>query len=182
MTLRCVARALAVTAAVATASPIASSSSSSPAGADDPKWAAVTQVLADGATNKVFPGVVALVGDKTGTLYSATFGNYTDDGRLPPFAPTAGANPTPSVTGTRFDMASCTKVLATTSAVAWLYERGFVGLDDTVAQYLGPAYATQGKGPITLRNCLLHNAGYPPDPDPCYWEPDFGCKGACGGW
>ena len=35
------------------------------------------------------------------------------------------------------------------------------------------------KGPVTIRNCLLHNAGLPPDPTPHnFWEPAFGCAGA----
>ena len=77
-----------------------------------------------------------------------------------------------------FDMASCTKVVATTSAIAILYQRNLLDLDADVSLYLGKDFRQNGKGNITIRNCLLHNAGYPPDPNPCYWDKRFGCKGA----
>jgi len=31
---------------------------------------------------------------------------------------------------------------------------------------------------MTVTNCLVHAAGYPPDPVPCYWDPSFGCDGS----
>ena len=143
-------------------------------------WDAVTKVLQDAADAKVFPGAAAIVGDSSGTLYTVTIGNYTNDGRLPPFHPlNSPPNPPPTLQ-TRFDMASCTKVVATTSAVALLYQDGFIGLHDPVQQYLGASYAAQGKANITVLNCLLHNAGYPPDPSPEYWDPVFGCAGRSG--
>ena len=40
---------------------------------------------------------------------------------------------------------------------------------------LGPGFATHGKEAITVRNLLLHDAGLPPDPDPNFWDPAFGC-------
>eukprot|EP00750_Incisomonas_marina_P030338 INCI7466.2.p1 GENE.INCI7466.2~~INCI7466.2.p1 ORF type:complete len:238 (+),score=39.19 INCI7466.2:302-1015(+) len=143
-------------------------------------WRAVTGILVNATAAKVFPGAVAVVGDHTGTLYSAALGNYTNDGRNPPFHPhdSSSVNPTPTVDTTKFDMASCTKVVATTSAVALLYQRGFLGLEDKVEAFLGAAYAANGKENITVQNCLLHNAGYPPDPSPNYWDPTFGCAGA----
>lgn len=78
---------------------------------------------------------------------------------------------------TLYDMASCTKVMATTTAAAILYQRGLLGLDELIAspRLLGPDFASQGKGNITVRNCLLHNAGYPGDPNPGYSSPIFPC-------
>jgi len=40
---------------------------------------------------------------------------------------------------------------------------------------LGPQFGVNGKEKITVRNCLLHNAGFYPDPDPFYSTPQFGC-------
>jgi len=40
---------------------------------------------------------------------------------------------------------------------------------------LGVEFATKGKENIVVRNLLLHNAGFPPDPNPDYWYPEFGC-------
>ena len=60
-----------------------------------------------------------------------------------------------------FDLASVTKVIATTSALMKLYDRGDIGLDDPVAKYL-PAFATEEKRGITIRHLLLHRGGFPP--------------------
>ena len=37
-----------------------------------------------------------------------------------------------------------------------------------VSDFLGPEFASNGKETLTLRNLLLHNAGFPPDPVPNY--------------
>lgn len=79
---------------------------------------------------------------------------------------------------TQFDMASCSKIMATTTATAQLYQMGLLDLDEKIAspRLLGPGFASQGKGEITVRNLLLHNAGFPPDPVPNYNLPAFPCK------
>lgn len=79
-------------------------------------------------------------------------------------------------------------LLATTTAVAQFYQRGELPLgtiylgtcqlwqvllirlsaDTPIMQILGKDYAQQGKGGITVRHCLLHNSGYPADPNPNY--------------
>ena len=66
-----------------------------------------------------------------------------------------------------FDLASVTKVIATTSAVMKLYENGRLSLDDKVVQYLpqftGPDQQnTELKKTITIKNLLTHTAGLPP--------------------
>lgn len=35
---------------------------------------------------------------------------------------------------------------------------------------LGSSFSQNGKGSICILNLLLHNAGFPPDPDPLYCE------------
>jgi CubicO group peptidase (beta-lactamase class C family) len=60
-----------------------------------------------------------------------------------------------------FDLASVTKVIATTSAIMKLYERGLLGLDDPVSNYL-PAFKEGVKAKITIRHLLLHRGGFPP--------------------
>ncbi len=56
-------------------------------------------------------------------------------------------------------------------------QRGELALDTLIADpaLLGPSYANNGKEVITVENCLLHNAGYPPDPNPMYWSAQFAC-------
>jgi CubicO group peptidase (beta-lactamase class C family) len=78
---------------------------------------------------------------------------------------------------TIFDMASCTKVLATNTASALLYQWGALHLDVLAsdASLLGHDYAQNGKDRITVRHLLLHNSGLPPDPSPNYWAKSYGC-------
>ena len=65
---------------------------------------------------------------------------------------------------TIFDLASLTKVIATTTAVMQLVERGEVRLNDPVAKYL-PEFAQNGKDDITVRQLLIHFSGLEPDLD-----------------
>jgi beta-N-acetylhexosaminidase len=57
-----------------------------------------------------------------------------------------------------YDLASLTKVVATTTAVMALVEDGKLDLDERVAAII-PAFARNGKGDVRIRNLLLHNSG-----------------------
>ncbi|MDA3614835.1 serine hydrolase [Chitinophagaceae bacterium LY-5] len=64
------------------------------------------------------------------------------------------------VTGsTIYDIASVTKTTATTAAVMYLYEKGLLDLDKTLKDYL-PEFSNTGKAGITIRNLLMHQAGF----------------------
>ncbi len=65
-------------------------------------------------------------------------------------------------TGTIFDLASLTKVVATTTAVMQLVEQGRIDLDAPVARYW-PAFGVNGKRSITVRELLTHYSGLAPD-------------------
>eukprot|EP00013_Stygamoeba_regulata_P025878 CAMPEP_0177646792 /NCGR_PEP_ID=MMETSP0447-20121125/9955_1 /TAXON_ID=0 /ORGANISM="Stygamoeba regulata, Strain BSH-02190019" /LENGTH=451 /DNA_ID=CAMNT_0019149333 /DNA_START=55 /DNA_END=1410 /DNA_ORIENTATION=+ len=133
-------------------------------------WDPVTATLLAGIEQEIMPGAVALVATQSDVLYQKAVGSYTY-GIPPPQNPSTP----PMEMSTRFDMASCTKVVATTSAVATLYQNGYLELDATVASYVGDAFSANGKQNITVLNCLLHNAGFPPDPNPNYWDASFQC-------
>lgn len=62
---------------------------------------------------------------------------------------------------TIFDLASLTKVIATTTAIMLLVEEGSISLDDPVARTL-PAFAERGKEGVTIRHLLSHSAGLKP--------------------
>ncbi len=64
---------------------------------------------------------------------------------------------------TIFDLASLTKIVATTSSVMLLVEQGKVRLNDPVAKYL-PEFAANGKGQVTVRHLLTHTSGLRPIP------------------
>lgn len=59
---------------------------------------------------------------------------------------------------TNFDLASLTKIIATTSSIMALVEEGSLDVDDMVGKFL-PAWKTSEKQAITLRHLLQHRAG-----------------------
>ena len=97
------------------------------------------------------PGAVIIAGDANGVFYRRAFGN-----RL--LAPEA----TPMVADAIFDLASLTKVIATTTAVMQLSQSGLIDLDARVVRYW-PAFGAHGKDQITIRQLLTHMSGLRPD-------------------
>lgn len=131
--------------------------------------AALQQGIAVGA----YPGYAFAVATPHKVLMADVGGNFTYIGDAAPPA-NGGANPGVAI-DTLFDMASCSKVVATTSAVARLYQLGLLSLDAPVGSLLGAAFDANGKAAITVRHCLLHNAGFKPDPVPFWNVASFGC-------
>ena len=62
---------------------------------------------------------------------------------------------------TLYDLASLTKVMATTQAIMFLNSRGLLNLDDPLVKHL-PELEGSNKGGITIRNILTHEAGLIP--------------------
>lgn len=75
-------------------------------------------------------------------------------------------NPREMTVDTLFDLASVTKVMATTQSVMVLVDQGKISVDDKAAQYL-PGFEANGKGDITIAQLLTHSSGLP------QWEPTF---------
>ncbi|MGH9702861.1 MAG: exo-beta-N-acetylmuramidase NamZ domain-containing protein, partial [Candidatus Acidiferrales bacterium] len=69
----------------------------------------------------------------------------------------------PMTADTIFDLASLTKLVATTPAVMKLVEQGKLRLNDPVARTI-PEFGAHGKDQITLRQVLTHTSGLRPDP------------------
>jgi CubicO group peptidase (beta-lactamase class C family) len=140
--------------------------------AGDEKWKAVDTLINDAIQDSVFPGAVAMVGSKDGLLFTGHYGHFTY-GPAPPN--NSGENPATDL-DSLFDVASLSKVVATTSAVMKLYEDGYLSdLDATVESVLGIKFAHGGKENITIKDCLLHTSGFPPDPNPFYCTKAFAC-------
>ena len=68
----------------------------------------------------------------------------------------------PMTVDTIFDLASLTKVVATTPAVMLLIQRGQVKLDAPVCTYI-PEFTGDGRERVTVRELLTHTSGLPPD-------------------
>lgn len=111
--------------------------------------AAAIRLVAAAVRARVASGAVLAVGRGGRTDGVYVFG----DTRFGPGA-------VPVTASTAFDLASLTKVVATTPAVLRLHDAGELGIDDPVSRYL-PAYAEGAKADVTLRHLLTHSAGLP---------------------
>lgn len=98
--------------------------------------------------HKVFPGAVVKVIYQDSILYHQAFGNYEYD--------QSNQVDTTSV----FDVASITKVMATTLAVMGLHDEGRLNIYDTVAKYI-PEFDTPEKRRVTIYQLLIHTSGLP---------------------
>ncbi len=98
---------------------------------------------------RAFPAAVVEVGDASAVLWRESFGALT-------FDPAAA----PAANDTIFDLASLTKVLATTPLVMQLVEQGSLGLDDPVAQHL-ETWRGSDREQVTVRDLLAHASGLP---------------------
>lgn len=63
---------------------------------------------------------------------------------------------------TKYDVASLTKVMATTLNIMNLASSNSIKLDDLVTKYI-PNYDTNKKTNTTIANLMLHNSGLPYD-------------------
>ncbi len=98
------------------------------------------------------PGAVLLVSHKGQIIHRKAYGNRA-------LLPAREA----MTLDTIFDLASLTKIVATTSSVMLLVEQGKVRLNDPVAHYL-PDFAANGKEQVTVRHLLTHMGGLRPVP------------------
>ncbi|MDE3067829.1 MAG: beta-lactamase family protein [Verrucomicrobiota bacterium] len=68
----------------------------------------------------------------------------------------------PMIQDTVFDLASLTKVVATTPAIMLLVQRGLVNLEAPVRTYI-PEFRGGDRDRVTVRELLTHTSGLPPD-------------------
>lgn len=109
----------------------------------------VESVINKAINEKVFPGAVVLVWKNGRIIYQNSFGRLTYD-----------QNSSQVKLNTIYDLASLTKVVATTTATMICLDRGLLGLDDKVVKFI-PDFGSYGKEKITIKNLLLHNSGLP---------------------
>ena len=111
----------------------------------------IDTLVEDAMRDGRLPGAVVVVGHAGEIVYEAAFGARAVDG--------PGEAMTPD---TIFDLASLTKVVATTTSVMILVEEGRLRLGDRVATYL-PEFSSHGKDRITVEHLLTHVSGLRPD-------------------
>ncbi len=110
--------------------------------------AVVDQAVHDG----LIPGAVLIVGHDGKILHRKAYGNRA----LVPKSE-------PMTLDTIFDLASLTKVVATTSGAMKIFEEGKLRLAEKVTDYL-PEFQG-GKSDITIRDLMTHFSGFRPDFD-----------------
>ncbi len=105
----------------------------------------LNQALAD----RAFPAVSVVVGRRDGLLWSYAAGHLTYDPNSPPARP-----------DTIFDLASLTKVIATTTLIMGAVDDEAIRLDDPVARWLS-AWRGADRASVTIRDLLTHASGLP---------------------
>ncbi|MBK5188938.1 MAG: serine hydrolase, partial [Gemmatimonadaceae bacterium] len=118
------------------------------------RLAAVDRVVERGVQAAGFPGAAVIIGRRDATVLSRGYGTLD-------WSPGSAAV---SPERTIYDLASLTKVVATTAAVMVLYDEHRIDLDAPVARYL-PAFARGAKARVTIRELLEHRSGLPAGSD-----------------
>ena len=114
-------------------------------------FAAAFTVIEQAIGEKAFPGASVAVTQSGKLVAMKAFGRFTYDTTSPEI-----------ITETVFDLASVTKVVATTTMAMILYERGLLDLEMPVVGVL-PEFASDDsrRDQVTLRMLLAHSSGLP---------------------
>ena len=126
----------------------------SPAAGPTGRFAAAYQILGDAIAAHVFPGCAFGVLTGGQVVLQDALGRFTYE------------NDSPQVTAeTVYDVASLTKVVATTAAAMLLYQRGVLDLDTPLGELLPGFVVGRSRGEnarfVKLRHLLAHNSGLP---------------------
>ena len=118
-------------------------------GISSEKLAAIDSLVINGIDSAAYPGCQVLFAKDGKIFYYKSFGNHTYEEKIP-------------VTRTDlYDIASLTKLAATTLAMMKLYEEGKFHPDDPLSMHLPELRATD-KERITIREVMTHQAGLRP--------------------
>ena len=105
----------------------------------------IDSIINEGLKQKAYPGAQVLIAKDGNIVFERNVGTqtYENDIRI--------------TDSSVFDLASLTKVMATTLAVMKLYEDGTFSLDDKLSKYL-PYLKKTNKAKITIKEALAHTA------------------------
>ncbi len=110
----------------------------------------IDRIVSEGIRAGGYPGAAVFIGRQGAAVWRKGFG--TLGWGLESRAVTADS--------TIYDLASLTKVVATTTAAMILYDEGRLPLDSKVADYL-PGFVGKWKDEVTIRHLLTHRSGLP---------------------
>ncbi len=112
----------------------------------DTRFSRAFDVLRDGIARRAFPGAAVAITYQGRLVALKALGRFTYEADSPAVQP-----------DTIYDLASVTKVAATTTMAMILYERGLLDLDSSVAAVLQGMRSAD----ITFRMLLAHSSGLP---------------------
>jgi beta-N-acetylhexosaminidase len=118
-------------------------------GLQSAKLEVLDTIATNAIKNGAMPGCVILVLKNGKIAYYKAFGHYTYQAIKP------------TTIATVYDMASVTKICATTLAVMKLYDEGKINLKKTIGDYL-PWVTHTNKAGLVIEKLLLHQAGLVP--------------------
>ena len=113
----------------------------------------IDAAVAESIQRRELPGAVVLVARRGGVVWRKAYGARA----LVPAREEMTVD-------TVFDVASLTKVVATSTSALILIERGKLRLSDPVSRYI-PELKGEGRERITVEHLLTHRSGYAPDFD-----------------
>src|SRR5882724_5125037 len=117
------------------------------------RLARMDAVIQASIAKKDLPGAMVLVGRHGKTVWRKAYGARAVEPQREAMT-----------TDTIFDLASLTKVVATTTSVMILIEQGKIRLGDSVVQFI-PEMKGEGRDAITIEHLLTHMTGFAPDFD-----------------
>lgn len=120
--------------------------------------------IAENIENNIIPGAVLLLAQNGRVLHEKAYG-YAQKLKLTE-EKILVTSLIPMSTKHLFDLASLTKVLATTFAIMLLLDQGKLQIDDPIKNYL-PEFDNRDKNGITIRLLLSHASGFTP------WKPIY---------
>jgi CubicO group peptidase (beta-lactamase class C family) len=109
----------------------------------------IDSIVADAIAQKAFPGCVVFATKGGEIIFNKAYGTYTFD------------NTKPVTLESIYDLASVTKISATTVSVMKLYEEGKLSLNKKLGDYL-PWVKGTDKEDLKIEDILLHQAGLVP--------------------
>jgi len=116
----------------------------------DQRFARAFAILEEAVLSRAFPGAAVSVTCRGETVALKAVGRFTYDAESPKVEP-----------ATIYDIASVTKVVATTTAAMILYDQGSLDLNSKVVDFF-PEFGTEpGKKRVTVRMLLAHSSGLP---------------------
>lgn len=115
-------------------------------GLTDQSLEIIDSIAQSGITLGAYPGCQVLLARDGKVFYQKAFGHpqYTDTVKV--------AN------SDLYDIASVTKIAATTLAIMKLYDQGKLTLDDSLGKFL-PVLAASNKSALSIRDIMTHRAG-----------------------